>query len=582
MAFPQNARVAVMLRWWVAATWCAALMACPTPPAATCTEQADCLDTYACVDGLCTERITGSSSGGQVGSSGGGTSSVSGIGSSSRAPSSQGGSSMTASSQGSSSSVTAASASSGVGSSSSQPGSSASAPASSSAAGSSVGVSSSLAPNSSSAPLSSSVGGGSSSSSGGTGVDVTVLGSDSGTSATQGVTVGQAVPAGQLLVVLAAAGDGVTTATVTDSASHVWLVAVHEREGDVDNAYVGIHYTTLATPLAAGSTISVTFGGTSATNQMVALAASGVGQLDQQDGAKRTTNPNVSTRGVVTSAVGLVVGVSVAGDTTPNTFTVPGTFTAASSWAVSRSSGITGYRTSAALTGTQSFNPTTSTMSDEYLSAVAVFKPGSAALPTGLSLSHTPNTRDVTVSWTAGSGTGGEDGCVLQRFSGGAWSSLRNVNCDEGATADDITLPGDGWVPTWTSMDVRLARRYDLTPQGTFPQQLTCAVTAPSANSTPNTDEDCNGSWDNATCTSYAWANTQTFNPPVSACLNDNSTATFACNAAVAGDNRYTDGVATTSTPDAVTSYNSANTTSTANDRGAVRWPSQGGGCTFQ
>lgn len=390
------------------------------------------------------------------------------------------------------------------------------------------------------------------------------------------------VPAGQLLVVLAAAGDGVTTATVTDSASHVWLVAVFEREGDLDNAYVGIHHTTLATPLAAGTTITVTFGGTSATNQMVALAASGVGQLDQQDGTKRSVSPNVSTRGPVTSAVGLVVGVTVAGDTTPNTFTAPGTFTATSSWAVSRSSGITGYRTSATLSGTQSFNPTTSIGSDEYLSAVAVFKPGSATLPTGLSLTHAANARDFTVSWTAGSGTGGEDGCVIQRGSGGTWSTLRNVNCDEDATADNITLPGDGWTPGWTSLDVRLARRYDLTPQGSFPQQLTCAPTAPAPGSTPNTDENCDGTWDNASCTSYTWANTQTFNPPVSACVNDNPTATFACNAPALGDNRYTDGVATSANPDAVTSYNSANTTCTGNDMGAVRWTCQGNGCTYQ
>ncbi|MGE4444239.1 MAG: hypothetical protein AB7E37_04575 [Candidatus Altimarinota bacterium] len=46
---------------------------------------------------------------------------------------------------------------------------------------------------------------------------------------------------------------------------------------------------------------------------------------------------------------------------------------------------------------------------------------------------------------------------------------------------------------------MRIIRTSDNSILGTFSQTLNCSTTSGSSSSTPNIDEDCNGSWDNST-----------------------------------------------------------------------------------
>lgn len=579
--------------WLLGAGVVLSLTACPEPPAATCNGPGDCLADFECQDGVCVERATASSSGNVTGSSMNNASSgasqggSSAAGQSSSRVSSGTNSSTTASSTtatstaGSSSTTTSAAGSSSAGATSQPLGSSSvagssSAPVSSSlAGGSSSGVvqSSSLAPSSSA---------GASSSSGAPPVVVTTLGTDTGTATVQSITLTAAVPAGQLVVVVAAGGDNATSVTVTDSGSNTWYTAVRESGGDTNDCYTGIHYMLPQATLPVGATVTATFNNTSANNAIWAFTATGVTMPDQQNGTQRTTNPTVTTTGAVTSALGLVVGVSVTGDITANTFSAPAGFTNALAWDTSRSSGIMGYRFSTTLTGTQAFGPTTSNGSNEYLSSVAVFRPGTAAAPSSPGVNHTANADAFTASWSAGAGNGGVDGCVLQWQTGAStWSTLRNVNCDVNTAAQAADLPPSGWVAAWSSINTRVVRRYDLRNPVVFPQALTCTPMAPAGSPTPSVDEDCDGLWDDVSCTSYTWVNTQTLAAPNSACLNDEAVANRACDSSILGDNRYTDGVGTTTPPDMGMSYGSANTVCTGNDMGAVRWNCQGTGCDY-
>ncbi|MBI3888489.1 hypothetical protein HY311_01715 [Candidatus Nomurabacteria bacterium] len=121
--------------------------------------------------------------------------------------------------------------------------------------------------------------------------------------------------------------------------------------------------------------------------------------------------------------------------------------------------------------------------------------------PTGLALSDSNGSRNFSVSWNAGAGNGGVNGCKLQ-FLNGSWidiASAINVNCDA-ATASGFSLNGDGWKAYWNGTQVRLVRKSDLAVMGTFGATLNCTGLAGSVNvSTPNTDEDCDGNWDNYT-----------------------------------------------------------------------------------
>ena len=120
--------------------------------------------------------------------------------------------------------------------------------------------------------------------------------------------------------------------------------------------------------------------------------------------------------------------------------------------------------------------------------------------PSNLSLSHSSRNRYFNVSWTAGETNGGSGGCKLQYENGGSWydiSSATSLNCDANASSQSYSLNGDGWKSGWNGTQVRLVRKSDGVSMGTFSQTLSCNSTGPSGSSTPNVDEDCNGSWNN-------------------------------------------------------------------------------------
>lgn len=117
--------------------------------------------------------------------------------------------------------------------------------------------------------------------------------------------------------------------------------------------------------------------------------------------------------------------------------------------------------------------------------------------PTSLTLSHTANSKTFTFSWTAGVGNGGS--CKLQYFKNGTtWTDISALtyNCDTTIWSQLVTLPADGWNTNWSSISVRVIRTSDSLAMGTFPQNLTCSAVGASASSTPNVDENCNGTWD--------------------------------------------------------------------------------------
>lgn len=124
------------------------------------------------------------------------------------------------------------------------------------------------------------------------------------------------------------------------------------------------------------------------------------------------------------------------------------------------------------------------------------------ANPTNLSLSHTANNKTLTVSWTAGIENGN---CKLQYDKSGVWTdiSATTYDCDSDLSSQSVTLPGDGWYSgNWNGVNVRVVKENDSNVMGTFSNTLSCSSTSGSSSSTPNIDEDCDGSW-NETGTWY-------------------------------------------------------------------------------
>lgn len=122
-------------------------------------------------------------------------------------------------------------------------------------------------------------------------------------------------------------------------------------------------------------------------------------------------------------------------------------------------------------------------------------RPILSAPPNNLSLAHTPNNKNFTVSWTAGMGNGS---CFLEYRNGASWLALAGTyNCDADAVNLSAQLPNDGWITSWSNLQVRLTRTSDTALMGIFPQNLTCASRSGSVTPTLNIDEDCNGYWDN-------------------------------------------------------------------------------------
>lgn len=129
--------------------------------------------------------------------------------------------------------------------------------------------------------------------------------------------------------------------------------------------------------------------------------------------------------------------------------------------------------------------------------------------PTSLSLSHTSNTRTFAVSWTGGSGNGA---CKIQFLNGSSVytdvQSPTSLDCDTAASSSTITLPSSSpWTGSGQSKTVRIVRISDSAVLGTFGTGLSCSSVSGSSSPTPNTDEDCNGNWDNAMALNTAAGN---------------------------------------------------------------------------
>ena len=121
-------------------------------------------------------------------------------------------------------------------------------------------------------------------------------------------------------------------------------------------------------------------------------------------------------------------------------------------------------------------------------------------LPSGLSLNHNDNDRNVYVSWTAGVRNGGAGGCVLQYNKNGTWTDIAGApdNCDVDVDTS-FALPTSGWIaPDWSGVSIRLLRVSDSLVVEEFSTTLNCSVTLGSSVSTPDIDEDCDADWDNS------------------------------------------------------------------------------------
>lgn len=118
------------------------------------------------------------------------------------------------------------------------------------------------------------------------------------------------------------------------------------------------------------------------------------------------------------------------------------------------------------------------------------------ASPTSLVLTHTPGERNATVSWNAGVGTGP---CKIQfEKNGTTWTDIpKSFNC--AGTGGAIRLPeAKNWTNNFntTGVKLRLVSTFGSSVYGEFPQRATCTIQSNGATSTPDTDENCNGIWD--------------------------------------------------------------------------------------
>ena len=120
--------------------------------------------------------------------------------------------------------------------------------------------------------------------------------------------------------------------------------------------------------------------------------------------------------------------------------------------------------------------------------------------PTNLLLTHSANSKTLTVAWTGGSNN---TNCKLQFNNAGTWTDIASalsLNCDTN-TSTTLSLNGDGWKSNWGGTPVRLVRNSDNSSVGTFAQNLNCTITSGNTSSTPNFDENCNGVWDDPSTT---------------------------------------------------------------------------------
>jgi hypothetical protein len=162
----------------------------------------------------------------------------------------------------------------------------------------------------------------------------------------------------------------------------------------------------------------------------------------------------------------------------------------------------------------------------------------SSTPPTGLSLTHSANSKNFWFSWTAGSGNGGAGGCRLQYYQNAStWTNISGTfNCDANQSNVFVSLPGDNWTNNFnaTGVNIRIQRISDSSALGTFSEKLLCYSTGSSSSPTPTYDENCNGVWDDSqytvttSCTGTCHEHKEFYSNTV--CSGSPNVTTFRCN----------------------------------------------------
>lgn len=390
------------------------------------------------------------------------------------------------------------------------------------------------------------------------------------------------VPAGSLVVVTGAGGRS-SNISVSDSQTNTWVEAATRTGGGGGSPVAAIFHSRLTNALSSGDTITVDFSSGSAGYERGAWAfiANGMTAMDQSGSTtlSNVTSISVSTSGSVTSSDELLVGVTA--EDCNSTIDPTGGYIEGMEHqgSISFSAAV---QSATGISGTQSFTATSGTAC-RWGVVLVTYHNVPIVAPSSLSLSHSTRSRQVTVSWTGGSGNNGTDGCRLQfQKADSSWANGSLMNCDQDVNTS-TNLPGDNWYGgSWSSAAVRLIRVADNVVLGTFPGNVTCSSTSSSSGPSPNIDEDCDSYWDDIVgCSSFNWVYQTTWNSSFTACTNATTYSTRACNLSSMNQKSYTDGTGTGNTPATVWSSSMFGSGCTGSYTGAVEWLCVGSSCTY-
>ncbi|MFO0595197.1 MAG: hypothetical protein U0228_07830 [Myxococcaceae bacterium] len=394
----------------------------------------------------------------------------------------------------------------------------------------------------------------------------------------------QAVPAGGHLVLAAAAGNA---PTVTDPRANVWTRVINNNNC-AGCGTASVWTTTVTTPYQAGDRVTVTTnnGGVGAwladPGPFVSLDATGtIGA----SGSQITNTPVVSTTTAVLEPTELLVGVVSVRALNPlvldgGPWDVEYGFQLDGGTPVS---GVIGARGATGLSGVQGFGATAATAA-RFSGVVATFYGVPQQNPTGLTLTHVANSQSFTVGWTAGRSNGGATGCRVEvQLANLSWQALVTVNCDATTTrAVSLPVTANWYGGTWSSVPVRLTRVSDGMVLGTFQSRLTCTNAGLSPTPTPTIDENCNGTWDDHTCLSYAWVSGVTYSVSYTVCTNTTNTSTMkTCTSVNDAEVRYVDGTTPGPSPANAFSSDQYGLGCQGAFLGAVTWTCTGSNCVY-
>lgn len=384
------------------------------------------------------------------------------------------------------------------------------------------------------------------------------------------------------LALVAGTDDGLS---VSDTRGNTWIRVAHDSScGACGTA--SLYTATLTNAWTAGD--SVTIGGSS--GDLIGAWLSALNAYPFFDVAGTygssmiSASPSVATTAAPLEPDEVLIAAFATEDALTLTSSPDGGFTTELSITDSDLSGIIASKVGTGLSGIQRYSASSS-VPERFSGFIATFYGGTQRPPTGLSLSHTPNSRSFTVSWTGGRGNGGGVGCAVQyRGPSGSWVTAQNTSCDTDANARTITLPGGtNWYGgSWSSVQVRVIRNGDQAVLGTFLTPLTCAARAASSTPTPTIDEDCDGTWDDRSCTTFSWVRGTVYSTSFTACTNSSDTTpTKACSSTNEVETRYTEGQGTQS-PAVAFSSSSYGSACVGPYTGATAWTCTASNCSYR